>query len=87
MNRPLFLFAARLFRPFGAGCAFMSATHGLRRGLHSYAALRLFLLVCLSRRLIPGYTSGLLQWRTRGGRAIRSSNLRPVPDGLWLLSL
>ena len=44
----MFLFAARLFRPFGAGYVFMSAAHGLRSGLQSYAALRLFVLVCLS---------------------------------------
>jgi hypothetical protein len=30
----------RFFRPYGAW-AFLTGTHGLRRGLHSFAALRL----------------------------------------------
>jgi hypothetical protein len=34
---PLILF----FRPFGAGSFLSVITHGLRRGLHSFAALRL----------------------------------------------
>ena len=33
---------APFFRPFGAGSSGKQETHGLRRGLHSFAAWRLF---------------------------------------------
>ena len=64
------------FRPSGACSVFLSLTHGLRRGLHSFAASRLGAVACYGCRKTGRAQAGLglgeIGWRD--GRVQKGSD-------------
>jgi hypothetical protein len=74
------------FRPFGA-CYLHAATHGLRRGLCSFAASRLLLSAAGLRLALPAPGSGLPPFGTRFWLPASGSRLSLLAFGFRLLAL